>query len=95
MKGKEVQTGFKNGHTLDQQIGRASNVTNEEEIIFMAYIPAYMMNIGFEQYLDADMVYERPMDSSDSSSIISHALAFLRYCMIRKWRQNESKPFLS
>ena len=60
----------------------------------IAPIPEYMMYNGFERNLNADKVYERLMDSSESSTIISHALTFLHYCLIGKWIQNDSKPFL-
>ena len=33
---EDVQTGFKNGHAVDQKLERASNVTNEEEITKIA-----------------------------------------------------------
>ena len=62
---QEVQTGLSNGHKVDQQIGRSINVTNEEEIIRIAPIPAYTVYNGFECDLNAAMVYERLVDSLD------------------------------
>ena len=40
-------------------------------------IPVYLVYHGFEKYLDADMVYERLIDSTELSGMYSHALIFL------------------
>ena len=41
------------------------------------------------------MVYERLMDSTETSDMQSHVLTFLRSCMIGQWRLNNAKPFLA
>ena len=91
---QEVKTGFINGTVVDQQTGRSRNVSDEEEIMCMAPIPVYMLYDGFERDLDAVMVNEWLMDSSDSSTMHVHALTFLCSCMIRKYIQNYIKEFL-
>ena len=56
---EDVRTGFTNIHVVDQQIEKASNVTDEEEIMKIAPVQAYLIYYGFEKYLDEAMVYER------------------------------------
>ena len=74
---EDVQTGFTNEHAVDQQLERASNVTNTEEIIKMSTIPSYLIYDGFEKDLNAAMVYERIMDITETSDMHSHMLTFL------------------
>ena len=60
----------------------------------MAPILVYMVYNGFKNGLNADIVYERLMDISDSYAMHAHALTFLCSCMIGKWRQDDIKQFL-
>ena len=74
---EDVQTGFTNEHAVDQQLERASNVTNTEEIIKMSTIPSYLIYDGFEKDFDSFIVNERILDSRETSYMHSHALFFL------------------
>ena len=67
---------------MDQKIERASNVTEEAEIMKISPIPSYLIYDGFENYLDTAMVYERLMNSTEISYMHSHALNFFLSCMI-------------
>ena len=51
-------------HVVDQQLERARNFIDEEEIMKIAPIPEYLIYDGFEKYLYADMFYKRLMDST-------------------------------
>ena len=74
---EDFQSGFTNGQGVDQQLERASNVTEEEEIMKIASIPSYLIYDGFDKDLDSAMVYERLMDSTEKSYMHSHSLTFL------------------
>ena len=50
----------------------------------LAPIPAYLMYDGFEMDLDAALVYERLRDCQHPSPMLTHAITFLRSCMIGK-----------
>ena len=60
----------------------------------IAPIPSYFIYDGFEKDLYAAIVYKRLMYSAESSHMRSHALEFLRSCMIGQWILNDIKPFL-
>ena len=60
----------------------------------MVPIPAYLVYNVFYSNLDAAMVYKRLMDSSDSSTIHTHALTLLCLFIVSKLRQKDIKPFL-
>jgi hypothetical protein len=61
----------------------------------IAAIPTYLVYDGFNKDLDAAEVYERVMDCQEASDMRTHALAFLRSCMIGGWRLNDAKPFIA
>ena len=67
---EDVQTGFTNKHAVDHHIERARNIKDKEEIMMIAPIPQYLICDGFEKYLDAAMLYERLMDSTETSVTI-------------------------
>ena len=93
----EIQTVFQTGnHLVDQKVEKANNVTNHaEDILRIAAIPTYLVYDGFNTDLDAAEVYERVMDCQEASDMRTHALAFLRSCMIGGWRLNDAKPFIA
>ena len=80
---------------MDQKLERDRNVTKEEEITKIDPIPSYFIYYGFEKDLYTAMVYKRLMDSTETSATHSHALIFLRSCMIGKWRLNDAKTLLT
>lgn len=91
----EIEAVFQSGnHAVDAMVQQASNVQNEEMLMKIAPIPAYMVWDGLDQDLDAAMVYERLMDCQHPSPGRTHALAFLRSCLIGQWRDNDKKLFL-
>ena len=92
----EVATffGLRN-HTVKQQVARARNVQDKSNVLRMAAIPAYIVWDRFNKDLDAAMVYERLMDCQHDSHMRTHALAFLRTCMIGMWRVGDTKPFMA
>jgi len=91
----EIETAFHSGsHAVDAHVQRASNVVNEEEILCIAPVPAYLVWDGFDQDLDATLVYERLMDCQHDSPMRTHALTFLRSCMVGQWRAGDAKPFV-
>ena len=55
---QEFKKSLINGLSVNQRIGRASNVSIEEEIMHIATIHVYMVYNGFNRDLDAAMVYE-------------------------------------
>jgi len=70
----EIETAFHSGsHAVDAHVQRASNVANEEEILCIAPVPAYLVWDGFDQDLDAALVYERLMDLQHDSPMRTHA----------------------
>jgi hypothetical protein len=92
----EIQTVFQTGnHLVDQKVEKANNVTNHADILRIAAIPTYLVYDGFNKDLDAAEVYERVMDCQEASDMRTHALAFLRSCMIGGWRLNDAKPFIA
>jgi len=91
-----VQTVFAAGNVaVNASVQGALAVNEEAEIMNISPIPAYLVYDGFEQDLDAAMVYERLMDCQHDSPMRTHALAFLRSCMIGGWRARDNKPFVS
>lgn len=80
--------------TVDQPVAPAREVTTEASIMRIAPVPAYMIFDGFNDDLDASMVYERLMDVQDRTPMIDHALMFLRSCMIGQWRQQDIRPHI-
>ena len=60
----------------------------------IAPCPAYFLYDGFNTDLDAAMVYERLMDCQHPSPMLTHALTFLRSCMIGGWRQADTKLYV-
>ena len=82
-------------HTVEQQVARARNVQDKANVLRMAAIPAYIVWDRFNKDLDAAMVYERLMDCQHDSHMRTHALAFLRTCMIGMWRVGDTKPFMA
>ena len=89
-----IQTAFTAGKAVNAAVERAGQVNDKEEIMCIAPIPAYLVWDGFEQDLDASMVYERLLDCQHDSPMRTHALAFLRSCMIGGWRVQDEKPFV-
>ena len=91
-----VQTVFTAGNVaVNAPVLGAIVVIEEAETMKIAPIPAYLVYDGFEQDLDAAMVYERLMDCQHDSPMRTHALQFLRSCMIGGWRARDNKPFVS
>ena len=79
---------------VDQRIERAQVVNTEDDIMKIAPCPAYFLYDGFNTDLDAAMVYERLMDCQHPSPMLTHALMFLRSCMIGGWRQADTKLYV-
>ena len=50
---------------------------NEEEIMKIYLISLYLIYDGFDNYLDAAMVYERVLDSTEVLDMYSCELTFL------------------
>ena len=55
---------------------------------------SYLIYDGFDRDLATAMVYERLMESIETSDVHYHALTFLHSCLIVKWRLNDAKPLL-
>ena len=92
----EVATVFGLGnHTVEQQVARERNIQYKANVLRMAAIPAYLMWDIFNKDLDAAMVYEHLTDCQNDSHMRTHALAFLRTCMIGMWRVGDMKPFMA
>ena len=85
-----LQTGQ---HDPNKHISCAKDVATEEQMMNLAPVPAYLMYDGFNKDLDAAMVYERLRNCQHPSPMLDHAIAFLRSCMIGKWREGDRKPF--
>jgi len=91
-----VQAVFTAGYVaVNAPVLGALAVPEEEETMKIAPIPAYLVYDGLEKDLDAAMVYERLMDCQHDSPMRTHALKFLRSCMIGSWRARDTKPFVS
>ena len=91
----EIEAVFQSGnHSVDAMVQRASNVQQESTMMKIAPIPTYMVWDGLDKDLDAAMVYERLRDCQHPSAMRTHALTFLRTCMVGRWRDNDEKPFL-
>ena len=80
-------------HDMAKHIACAKDVAHEERIMNIAPIPAYLLYDGFEKDLDSAMVYERLRYCQHPSPMLTHAITFLRSCMVGKWRENDRKPF--
>lgn len=82
---------------VNQRIERAQAVNTEESIMRIAPCPAYFLYDGFDNNLVAALVYEeRLMDCQHNPSpMLTHALTFLRACMIGGWRQAYTKPYVA
>ena len=93
---EEVAVVFRGGaHVVDRPVMKAQAVQGTENTVMkIAPIPAYLVWDGFDKDLDAAMIYERLMDCQHESPMKTHALLFLRSCMIGGWRLNDTKPFL-
>ena len=50
---------------------------NEEEIMKIYLISLYLIYDGFDKYLDAAMVYERVLDSTEVLDMYSRELTFI------------------
>ena len=50
---------------------------NEEEIMKIYLISLYLIYDGFDKYLDAAMVYERVLDSTEVLDTYSRELTFI------------------
>ena len=96
IKTHEVAEIFAGGnHVVDKPVMKAQAVTgNAIAAMRIAPIPAYLVWDGFDKDLDAALVYERLMESQHESRMKTHALMFLRSCMIGGWRLADTKPFL-
>ena len=92
----QVATVFELGtHRIDQPVKKALDVNDETTTMKIAPIPPYLVYDGFEQDLDATMVYERVMDCQHDSPMRTNVLElFLHTCMIGQWRTADIKPFL-
>ena len=62
--------------------------------MLLAPIPVYLVWDRFEKDLDAGMVYEQLMDCQHELDARTHAMSFLRSCLLGRWRDNDAKPFL-
>ena len=93
----QVATVFRLGtHRIDQPIKKALEVNGEQTTTMkIVPIPPYFVYDGFEQDLDATMVYKRVMHCQEHDSPMrTHVLEFLCTCMIGQWRTKDIKPFL-
>ena len=54
---EDVQTGYSNGHVVDQQIERASNFTYEEKTMNISPILEYLVYYGSGKDSDAARFY--------------------------------------
>ena len=61
-------------------------------ILLIAPIPTYLVYDGFEQDLDAAMVYERLLTTTQEGPMIDHAKAFLRSALVGPFRQATKNP---
>ena len=66
-------------HVVDQQLERARNFIDEEEIMKIAPIPEYLIYDVFGKYLDADIFYKRLMESTEALYMHLHVLIFISY----------------
>ena len=82
-------------HDLTKHVAKAHDVARTQRIMQLAPIPTYLVYDGFEEDLDAAIIYERLRACQHPSEMLNHAIAFLRSCMIGKWRLDDNKPFTS
>ena len=82
-------------HDLNKHVARATAVATTQEIMKIAPIPTYLVYDGFENDLDAVIVYERLRACQHPSDMLDHAIAFLRSCLIGKWRLHDNTPSTS
>ena len=71
-----------------------SNVTNTERTIYMVLIPPYLVYDGFENDLDAALIFEHIMSVlSTTSNMFTHLQYFLRSCLTshKMW---DNKPYV-
>ena len=78
-------------HRVEDAILPARVVRHQEDLMGLAPIPTYLVYDGLDEDLDAGMVYERLMMSQHPSDMRTHALAFLRTCLVGQWRQSDAK----
>ena len=78
-------------HRVDEAVMPARLVRHQEDLMGLAPIPPYLVYDGLDEDLDAGMVYERLMLSQHPSAMRTHALAFLRTCLVGQWRQSDAK----
>ena len=88
----QVATVFRLGtHRIDQPIKKALEVNGEQTTTMkIVPIPPYFVYDGFEQDLDATMVYKRVMHCQEHDSPMrTNVLEFLCTCMIGQWRTKD------
>ena len=64
------------------------------QILLLAPIPVYLVYDGFENDLDAAMVYERLLTTAQTGPMIDHARQFLCSALVGPFRANDKKPFV-
>ena len=74
---------------------RAVPAASKKATYLIAPLPAYFIYDGFEQDLDAALVYERLLEADDAAPMIKNAQQLLRAALVGPLRVNDTKPYLS
>ena len=89
---EDVDRAFaRENHRVEDAVLPARVIRHQEDLMGLAPIPPYLVYDGLDDDLEAGMVYERLMMSQHPSAMRSHALAFLRTCLVGQWRQSDAK----
>lgn len=80
--------------TFGKFLCKPSTVSTKEDIMSIAPIPAFLVYDGLLQDLSAAEVYERVLQCTYTSPMMTHLQTFLRAALVGDLRQADKKPFL-
>ena len=90
----KIEAVFQSGtHDVGSSTMTAQNLSGKKDIMSIATILAYMVYNGFNQDINAALVYEKIWYIQNYSPMRDHALVFLHSCMVVIWRNTDTKPF--
>ena len=64
------------------------------EVMRLAPVPAYLFYDAIEEDVPVLMAYERLMFLGSTEPAITHAVNFLRTCLVGQWRQADERSYL-
>ena len=90
----KIEAVFQSGtHDVGSSTMTAQNLSGKKDIMSIATILAYMVYNGFNQDINAALVYEKIWYIQNYSPMRDHALVFLHSCMVVILRNTDTKPF--